>query len=85
MMNLTNDMIIVAIPNCKACIQAMSRYPHVQHIVLDAKSASPEVLAAKKAVTKLKVAGYPVILNSTMTKVIGYTNPMPKEGMICCE
>lgn len=78
MLTLPDDAVIVSIPNCKACNQAIQLYPNTKHISLDPVSSSVEVLEAKKAVTKLKVAGYPVVLNAAMTKIIGYTNPMPK-------
>lgn len=78
MLQIPDDAVIITIPGCKACNQVVDQYPNTKHILLDPVATSAAMLEAKKAVIKLKVAGYPVVLNSAMSKIIGYTNPMPK-------
>lgn len=80
MFQIPNDAVIVTLPFCKPCNRVVAANPGIRHISLDAKAESQEVLEAKKAIAKLRVAGYPVVLNTSMTKVIGYPAPMPKEG-----
>lgn len=68
-------MIIVGIPPCKACKQLAARYPHIAYVEVPsiASAYDKQALEVKKALTRLKVNWFPVILNDEMTEILPVT------------
>jgi len=68
-------MIIVGIPPCKACKVLAEQYPAVEYVELPlvAGKGNPRALEVKKAIRKLNITGFPVVINNEMTEVLTYS------------
>jgi len=76
---LPSDSIIISIPHCKACHQITQQNPHIKHIIIDSRSDSLEMLEVKKKLAKLRIAGYPAVVDKDLTKVLCYPAPLPNK------
>ena len=64
-------MIIVGIPPCKACKLLANKYPLIEYVELPMRAGEghARALEVKRALTKLNVKYFPVVLNNDMTQV----------------
>jgi len=65
-------MILIGLENCKPCEQLHARYPKVPFVEVPrhAASADMDVYEVKKALGRLGIREFPVLLNDAMTVVL---------------
>jgi len=73
-------MKIIVLENCPGCHILQSRHPEIPSIEIPRKSTpgDSEVLNTKKALGKLGVTEFPVILNDEMTELIDIASIDPE-------
>jgi len=77
-MDIQDDDILVGLDGCKPCVAVKAKYPNLKYVCIPrtvVKEHDSFELAVKKAIFKLKVTGYPVILDKQLEKIKGYPRP----------
>lgn len=65
-------MILVGLENCASCKIIHENHPEVSYVVLPRQAANSDkdVFEIKKAIGKLGVRDFPVLVNDAITKVL---------------
>lgn len=73
-------MLLVGIENCKPCIEIHEKHPEIPFVMvpIHAANSNKDVYEVKKALGRLGVKGFPVLLNDSMTEQLPLTYIDPK-------
>jgi len=65
-------MLLVLLQNCKPCMDLQAKHPNVPFVVVPRISANADkdVFEVKKALGRLGITEFPVLLNNDLTQVL---------------